>query len=525
MKKFYPGKKTRDVLVLGTVFLTVLTASLILAGADLMAPHPVTAAIKCSPVITQANLSVFGKLTKKLTSDYLISQAKSYALSRVKLEYLQGPFGEMLTSGLMNPMDITGKIEGIMNAGLNSGLSVIRDQMSPEALMKSINSSTSQSLETALKGLSDMPKRLVEQTVGNYNRQFLESSGFNSYKTAARQYQQQMSNFMSTATDTSKRFMDFGQNLDIAQFVENGASSGLGSITNTKAITSELNNFVANGIQNAKFIWGNDIGVQVETGFVNLNEAYLRRQLESLRQAKGVTSLTDEKINEIISATNSKSLAAVSSYLNDTADRLTSQANKTTAAAQNAVGSTIGKVELTLQQAMNSEKQSDAVAFAVSENVRKSVRSALEAGEWRSVAAEPKPLPLPFARTVRSALDTQNAEDTKKLAVFLAGEGKKHSDVVRVNVKYFLVAKESGDVARNILQKIRTYNVSAIDKSTDDAAWKDAARFQYYTLMLQNQQMKLVAAKAMAIGIGTSLKALDKDLAGFIDKTGLPANF
>ncbi|MCK9228744.1 MAG: hypothetical protein M0P30_13305, partial [Syntrophorhabdaceae bacterium] len=119
MKKFYPGKKTRDVLVLGTVFLTVLTASLILAGADLMAPHPVTAAIKCSPVITQANLSVFGKLTKKLTSDYLISQAKSYALSRVKLEYLQGPFGEMLTSGLMNPMDITGKIEGIMNAGLN----------------------------------------------------------------------------------------------------------------------------------------------------------------------------------------------------------------------------------------------------------------------------------------------------------------------------------------------------------------------------------------------------------------------
>ena len=92
-------------------------------------------------------------------------------------------------------------------------------------------------------------------------------------------------------------------------------------------------------------------------------------------------------------------------------------------------------------------------------------------------------------------------------------------------MKYFLVAKESGDVARNILQKIRTYNVSAIDKSTDDAAWKDAARFQYYTLMLQNQQMKLVAAKAMAIGIGTSLKALDKDLAGFIDKTGLPANF
>jgi hypothetical protein len=29
----------------------------------------------------------------------------------------------------------------------------------------------------------------------------------------------------------------------------------------------------------------------------------------------------------------------------------------------------------------------------------------------------------------------------------------------------------------------------------------------------------------MAIGIGTSLKALDKDLAGFIDKTGLPPNF
>lgn len=67
------------------------------------------------------------------------------------------------------------------------------------------------------------------------------------------------------------------------------------------------------------------------------------------------------------------------------------------------------------------------------------------------------------------------------------------------------------------------YNAAATDKATDDAAWKDAARFQYYALMLQNQQMKLVAAKAMAIGM--NLKALDNELGSFIDKTGLPDNF
>lgn len=628
------GRKTRVVLVLGIVF---AISFVVLVVSSLVAPPPAGSAIKCSPVIAQTNLSVFGDLMKKLTSDYLISQAKSFALSQIKLEYLQGPFGEMLMSGLTNSLDISGKIEGVMNAGFNSELSVISKEMSPDALMTSINNSASQSLETALKGLNDMPRRLAEQTVDSYTNQFLEKSGFNSYKAAAQQYQQQMSSFMSTATDTSKKFLDLGQTLDVAGFVENGATSGLGAVVNTRTITNELNNFVANGIQDTKLVWGSDVGVQVETGFTNLNETYLRRQLENLREVKGVASLTDQKINEIIASTNGKSLNAVSSYLNNTASSLTNQANKATTYAQNTISNTIGKVEQTLQRAMSIEKQSDTVASAVSENVKKSVQSALEAGEWKSVAVEPKPLPLPFARSVQSALDNgtwtstqtstganpsgkmqdalnkgswtstqtsysnpaqamqnalnkgtwtstqtsysnsapnssnsmqdalnkgtwtstqsgysnssanpsgsmqqalnagtwtstqvdqanmQNAEDTKKLAVFLGGDGKKHSAVVKTNVKYFLIAKESGDLARNILQKIKTYNVTAIDKTTDDAAWKDAARFQYYTLMLQNQQMKLLAARAMAIGM--SLKALDDDLASFIEKTGLPANF
>lgn len=534
-------EKARPVLVLG---IFVIAAFLLLTAASLIAPYTALSAIKCSPVITQTNLGIFGELTRKLTSDYLISQAKAWALSKLKLEYLQGSFGEMLVSGLTQSRDISGTIAGIMDAGLTSELSLISKQMSPEALMAGINSSAGRSLEEALKGLDDMPNGLVEQTVDNYTDQFLERSGFNSYKAPARVYQRQMANFMNTAADVSKKFLDFGQSLDVSRYVQMGATSGPGAILHTRTVTNELDNFVANGIQDTKLIWGSDVGVQVETGFTRLNESYLRRQLEGLK-AKGVTSLTDARINEIIAATNNKALNAVSSHLADTADRLMGEAYKVTSYAQNTLGIAIGRLEQTLQQAMSIEKKTGTVATAVSENVRRSVQSAFKAGKWRPVAAAPKPLPHPFtrsagysdpARSMQNALtsgtwtsrqaeqaNAQNAEDTKQLAIFLAGEGKIHSDVVKTNVKYFLVAKESGDVARDILQKLQMYNAAATDKATDDAAWKDAARFQYYALMLQNQQMKLVAAKAMAIGM--NLKALDNELGSFIDKTGLPDNF
>jgi len=498
------------------IMATFLSCSfMIFAGASLVAPRQCVGA-KCDPTVNVMNVSWFGQLLQKTAYNFLVNQAKMAVLSKLNLEFLPGGFADILMGELVNVSDLSGKIESVMNGGLQNELSYIRDQMSPEALRSTLNSTVENTFRESLSTVSDLTRSQVEGLVGGYRDQFLMAQQtLATYASSAKDYQAMMSTFTNEATAFTSSISNLGTKIDIADFVK--GENGLGSIVNTEAVIKEANTFIQNGIQNVVAITGYDIGVSVETNFVSMNSQYLRSTLENMVQATpaGKTALfTKEQIDEIVANSNKAASASVASYLTNTSNALTQQAVSLNSKLQGVAKNSVGQAEKVIQGAISTEKLQDSMAQALSKSVQNSVQAVTgDVRKYLAVAGETKPLSYSFSGS--------SADDTEKIATLLMGGNKTNN--VRVIAKQWMVAKESSDAVRNIQAKLRKYNPATIDAKPEDAAWKDAARFQYYSLMLQNQQMKLLAVKAIASAVMYESK--NDGLKKYIQTKGLPSGF
>jgi len=525
MKKL--GPKMRAFVVLAIFF---TSSFMLLTGAVLIKPN-VCIGITCDPTISVVNVSWFGQLLQKTAYNTLINQAKAAVLSKLNLEFLPGGFAEIVMGELVNVSDLSGKIESVMNGGLEKELSYIKDQMSPEALRSALNNGVEGAFKESLGMVSDLTRAQVEGLVGEYRGQFLNTvQAVSTYANSAKDYQSMMQGFVSDASKFTSDISNLGTKVDIADFVR--GEGGIGSIVNTDAVIKEANSFVQNGIQNVVGITGYDIGVNIETNFANMNGDYLRSKLENmtkeatgvvttadgtLKQASGrVPLFTKEQVDKIVADSNKAASASVAGYLTKTSEAVAQQAASVNAKLQSDLKGSVGRAQKIIGDAVKLEKHQDHLAQAMSNKVQEQVQTILGDGQkYLAVAGDTKPLSFVFPGEGKE-------DDAAKIAMIIAGARKKNN-AVRANVKYWMVAKESADVVKNIRTKLQKYNPAAIDAKPEDTAWKDAARFQYYTLMLQNQQMKLLGAKAIAMAVNYA--PYNEGLKKYIDKQGLPTGF
>ena len=462
---------------------------------------------KCDPTISVTNTSWFGQLLKRTSQNFLVNQAKMALLSKLNLEFLPGGFSDMFMGELANITDLSGKIDGVMSKGLADQFSYMNSQMSAEAFRGVLNRSLEQTVQSSLSTVKDLTREQISQAMGAYQGQFLMAQQvFSTYASPAQGYQSMMKNFMGDANSFTSTISDLGTKVDMADFVR--GQQGLGSIINTEAVIREANTFLQSGIQNVVAINGYDIGVSIESDFAAMNTGYLKGLFESLKNQDGTPAMTKEEIDTAITAANRAASSTTAGFLQQTSGDLTRQAHSLNTNLQNTLKNTVGSAEKVIANAISTEKAQSYMAQTMNSAIQDKVKDAMgDVKKWTSVAADPNAL---------------SYNDTEKVALLLAGPGKK-THITRINAKYWLVAKESSDVAKNLQERVRMFNAAAIDKKPEDAAWKDAARFQYYTLMLQNQQMKLLAVRAMAIAANYAVPG--GELEKFIEKEGLPAGF
>lgn len=526
--KFKAAMRTVAVM---TIFL--MSSMAIITGASMMYPRA-CAGVDCDPTISVLNVSFFGNLLKKTAYNFLINQAKMAVLSKLNLEFLPGGFANILMGELVNVSDLSGKIENVLNGGLNSEIAYIRDQMSPEALRTTLNGAMEQTFQSSLGAVQDLTRSQVEQLVGEYRGQFLMAQQvFSTYSGAVGSYQTMMKDFVSDATNFTSAISNLGTKLDIASFVS--GENGIGSIINTEAVMKEASVFMQNGIQNVVGITGYDIGIGVELNLAGMNANYLRSKLEGMtkegtalitgtdgvvRETFGrVPLFTKEQVDKIIEDSNKAASASVADYLQKTSGALSQHASSVNSKLQNDLKGAVGQAEKVIENAVNVEKHKDFLAQKVSEEVQKSIGTIMgDAKEWFKIASDKE---LPTFPKAGADVGAGVADNVGKIAALIAG--KNNSDLTRAHVKVWAIAKESADVVKNIRTKLGQYNPAMIDSKPEDAAWKDAARFQYYTLMLQNQQLKLLGAKAVAMA--KNYEPYNEELKKYLKKEGLPAGY
>ena len=78
----------------------------------------------------------------------------------------------------------------------------------------------------------------------------------------------------------------------------------------------------------------------------------------------------------------------------------------------------------------------------------------------------------------------------------------------------------SKQAAAIMLMICNNLDPAVLDGGFEDQAWKDLSRLQYYLLYLENQQLKLMAIRAMAQAADTD----DPDVVKYVENSGLPAD-
>ena len=87
----------------------------------------------------------------------------------------------------------------------------------------------------------------------------------------------------------------------------------------------------------------------------------------------------------------------------------------------------------------------------------------------------------------------------KKIMVLLAAR-ESSATLKKLAIKHYITARTSLEMAASIKMQLSKFDPGTMDTGYEEQAWKDLARFQYYLLNLENQQLKLMAIRVNGSG-------------------------
>jgi hypothetical protein len=455
----------------------------------------------CSPVISVINYSQFSDLLQNLVKNLMVGQLKANLSQKLSISYKPGTFTGF--SDLAGINDFSTVISNVVREGLSSQIAFVNADMSLANFTGSLNGAAMATLQNELrqKGLYAND---ISAILKNYQRVLTSPGLVGTYSGQVNEYRSMVSGFLPVASNLITQMAGLSGKIDVASSIPAKQKDMTGS---TREALSECVAHTRDGLYVLGNIGNASIGDTVGTQFAVTNGKYLKTMLGKTTTTARV-ALTDEEIEKIILKVNNAAAQTVPHYIARSTNSLEKISLSTTASVSTVMRT---KVQSALE-AINRSAAAEKAKEAAITNIYSSIES-----EVQGLLANPRNYGI-FAREKNPGALFDNG-NMKKIMVLLASRGSSATRK-KLAVKHYILARTSLEIASSIKTRLNSFDPATMDSGYEDQAWKDLSRLQYYLLYLDNQQLKLIAIRAMAQAADTD----DPDILKHIDNSALPAD-
>ena len=435
----------------------------------------------------------------------MIAQLKANLSQKLSFSYKPGNFISFANESLVGATNFPHMISSIVDQGLRSQTDFVNSEMNVGSFTNTINNAALAILNDELKR-HGIDKKEIAPVLTNYQRALNSESIVGTYSSQVNEYQSMVSQFLPVASNLMTQTTGLSGKTDVASSMRLPQKD---IIMNTRETLGECAAHTRDGLKILGNIANLTIGDTVNVNFTAANGSYLKVRLGKIGSGiGGKAALTDEDIERIITKVNSAAVQTVPQYITRSMNSLVSISSATTAE----VGTTM---KAKVQSALNAINNA-AVAEKEKENVTKSLYSAMEKDVMGLVGDARNYETYARQKNTGSIIDNNNM----KQIMVLSAKRESSANLKRLAIKHYITARTSLEIAASIKTQLNKFDPAAIDKGYEDQAWKDIARFQYYLVHLENQQLKLMAIRAMAQAADID----DTNVLNYVETSGLPAD-
>jgi hypothetical protein len=458
-------------------------------------------AVYCSPVILVTNYSQFSDLLQNLVKNLMVGQLKANLSQKLSISYKPGNF--MGFSDLADINDFSSMISDVVGEGLRSQIGFVNGEMSLANFTGSLNSAAMATLQHELRQ-KGFDTNDITAVIKNYQR-VLASTGFvGTYSGQVNEYRSMVSGFLPVASNLITQMAGLSGKIDVASSISAQQKDVTG---NTREVLSECAAHTCDGLHVLGNIGNTSIGDTVGTQFTAANSKYLKTTLGKMATTVRV-ALTDEETEKIILKVNNAALQTVPQYIARLTNSLEKMSLSTTASVGTIMRTKVQAALEAIHRSATAEKAKEAAITNIYSSIESEVQGLLgNPHNYGTFAREKNPVPL---------FDNGNM---KKIMVLLASR-ESSATRKKLAVKHYILARTSLEIASSIKIRLNSFDPATVDSGYEDQAWKDLSRLQYYLLYLDNQQLKLMAIRAMAQAADTD----DQDILKYLDNSGLPTD-
>lgn len=485
----------------------------------------------CNPFIFGDWAPTYTVLLTALTENRLVAQAKGLLARKLKLEYNVGSMlssmvsditdGAVTTADLSNALDFATTINTQLDAGVTKEKTYIADNIDFTVFKDALNEDLIAYLDDLIKTYLDLepepePADGEEQEIidawnerwnaytdlfsgGSEYLSLLEDSAVTSiYKPWVASLNTGMTAQMDLNAGYCLDMSDLGSSQDI-----NDAVNSITLKDNTSLSINKCDEEATKGIDVVMNSSGAMLKIMMELvkedetwGFAGKHGENLLDLLETkfgLTRPKnqrynctaGADSFSSgtggagEKCRNIVTAVNAEAVTFTTDFLTAVQTQLKSLSAETSSNLRTHLETKISETKSTVATVINAEKGLDV-----------KIQS-----DWKDKLANIEAAIAALDTSGRQSLiqGTVSLNATETVAKLMPGlKPAKKQD--KADIRSFIVAKEAMDVAASMKSRIGKINSSP---ASDDDAWKDYARATYYKLVLDNELLKIKAARVM----------------------------
>lgn len=458
----------------------------------------------CSPVIAVTNYQQFSELLKNITKNFMIAQLKANLSQKLSFSYKPGNFISSADESLAGTTNFPYLISGIVNQGLKAQTNFVSAEMNAANFTNTINNAALTVLNNELKR-HGIAQKEIAAVLTNYQRVLNSESIVGTYSSQVSEYQTMVSQFLPVSSNLMTQMTGLSGKMDVAssmRFPEKDMT------VNTRETLDECMAHTRDGLKILGNIANLTVGDSVNSNFTAANGSYLKVRLGKIGSGIGKGALTDEEIERIIITVNSAAVQTVPQYITRSVNSLISISSVTMAEVNAAMKQKV-------QSALNAINNA-AIAEKAKETITKSLYLATEKDVMGLISDARNYERYARQKNTGSIFDNNNMKEI----MVLSAKRESSANLKRLAIKHYITARTSLEVAANIKTQLSKFDPATIDKGYEDQAWKDIARFQYYLVHLENQQLKLLAIRAMAQAADID----DPNVLSYIETSGPPAD-
>lgn len=461
-------------------------------------------AVTCLPIIAVTNYQQFSALLKHVARNLLITQLKANVSREFSLSYKPGNFTGLINGNLSHATDFSPVVSGIVGEGLKSQSLFVNSKMNVANFTTTINKAVLAVLNDALQRYRIDRKNIIP-VLNNYQKALNSDSIVGTYSGPVNEYRSMASDLLPVMSNLMTQMTGLSGKIDVASSI---GSKQRDVINTTRAALGECITHTRDGLKLLANIAGQAIGDSVNVDFAAANTKYLKESLGKLGSRNGKAVLSNEDVEKVILRVNNAAVQTVPQYITGSANSLINISSGTAAAVGVTMKTKVQSALAVIDVAIMTEKEKEDASKKLYSSIEKDV--IVLVGDKRSYET--------FARE-KSPESLIDDSSLKKIMILLAGR-ESSANLKKLAIKHYITARTSFQFSTSIKTQLNKFDPGVLDNGYEEQAWKDLARFQYYLLVLENQQLKLMAIRAMAQAVDTD----DPDVLRYAAISGLPVD-